>query len=90
MDRQKEIARMAHNNGGQISRQEIVHALGRTYFRNGGHHLQAAIGRMIKKGTLKRIGRGLYKLVESPVRSGYYSDDPDQGSLFANNETDND
>lgn len=83
MDRQREIIRMATHNGGVISRQEIVHALGRTYYHNGAKHLQAVIGRMINNGILIRTGKGIYKLTTG--RKGLkpnQSHDPDQGSLF--------
>lgn len=60
-DRQKELLKYAQENDG-ITTQQAINLIGGTYYHGGERYTSQVLGRLVKRGFLRRVKRGEYKL----------------------------
>lgn len=59
---QKEIMAVMQAHGGKATKADVVKALGRNYYCNGGKHVGDRLPRMVKSNLLKRIKPGVFEI----------------------------
>ncbi len=65
-DKQSLISKDALQRGGQITTAQAVALLGHGYYHNGQKYVSEILGRMVKRGALIRVKRGVYELPKVP------------------------
>ena len=58
---QKEILQLLHQNGGTLTKKQVVDSLD-GYFCNGEKHLGDRLSRMVNAGLLKRVRPGVFEV----------------------------
>lgn len=59
---QKQIVAILQANGGEVTKAQVVEALGGNYYCNGDKHVGDRLSRMVKSGILIRVKPGLFVL----------------------------
>jgi predicted transcriptional regulator of viral defense system len=63
------IIALAKENGGIVTKKQVVEKLDHTYFCNGDDYLGAILSAMVKVGILKRVKNGVFELLKSPIKT---------------------
>lgn len=61
---QKEILSLLHQNGGTLTKKQVVDSLD-GYFCNGAHHIGERLSRMVSAGFLIRVKPGVFQINEA-------------------------
>ena len=59
---QKQIIAFAQSKGGTFTKANIVEAMGKEYYCNGGKHLGDRLSRMVNANLLKRVKPGVFEI----------------------------
>jgi len=57
---QKEILQLLHQNGGTLTKKQVVDSLD-CYYHNGAKHIGDRLSRMVNAGMLKRVKPGVFE-----------------------------
>lgn len=60
--RRRAILDLLHQNGGVVTKKQVVERLGGTYYCNAEKHLGDILSRMVNRGTLERVRPGYFVL----------------------------
>lgn len=61
-DKQKAIIKTALENGGQVTKKQVVENFGHWYYANSSFHIGNLLSRMVKTELLVRIKPGVFNL----------------------------
>lgn len=59
---QKEIMAILQAKGGEVTKAQVVEAIGRNYYCHGEKHVGDRLSRMVNAGMLIRVKPGVFKL----------------------------
>lgn len=59
---QRDILTLARQNGGRVTKKEVVEMQGGRYFCNAEKHIGDTLARMVNARLLKRVKPGVYEL----------------------------
>ena len=59
---QREIMTILQANGGEVTKAQVVDAIGGNYYCNGDKHVGDRLSRMVNAGMLIRVKPGLFKI----------------------------
>lgn len=60
--KQKEIVAILQQHGGEVSKSQVVKAIGGDYYANGEKHVGDRLSRMVNAGILVRVRPGVFTL----------------------------
>lgn len=58
---QKEIVAILQSNGGEVTKKQVVEAIGGNYYCNGDKHIGDRLSRMVKSNLLVRVKPGVFR-----------------------------
>jgi hypothetical protein len=59
---QKEIVAILQQHGGEVTKAQVVKAIGGDYYANGAKHVGDRLSRMVNAGILVRVKPGVFTL----------------------------
>lgn len=59
---QKQIMAILQANGGEVTKAQVVEAIGGDYYCNGSFHVGNSLSRMVNSGILIRVNPGVFKI----------------------------
>ncbi len=59
---QKEIVTILQSNGGEVTKAQVVEAIGGNYYCHGDKHVGDRLSRMVNAGMLIRVKPGVFKI----------------------------